>query len=77
MLGDHLACGINDELIQCRLLAETTLDFKKAMKIATSMVAAVKNAKDLSLEMATDEQQVQPVNRMDKKTARKPTRPQG
>lgn len=67
MLRDRLVCGINDEQIQRRLLAETTLDFKKAMKIATSMEAAVQNAKDLSLKMANDAQQSQPVNRMDEK----------
>ena len=48
MLRDRLVCGINDEQIQRRLLAESTLDFKKAMKIATSMETAIKNAKDLT-----------------------------
>ena len=32
MLRDRLVCGINDEQIQRRLLAESSLDFKKAMK---------------------------------------------
>ncbi|CAB4039062.1 Hypothetical predicted protein [Paramuricea clavata] len=40
MLRDRLVCGINDEQIQRRLLAESSLDFKKAMKIATSMETA-------------------------------------
>jgi hypothetical protein len=52
MLRDRLVCGINDEQIQCRLLAESSLDFKKAMKIATSMQTAVKNARDLTHQMA-------------------------
>jgi uncharacterized protein YjbK len=52
MLRDWLVCGINDEQIQRRLLAESSLDFKKAMKIATSMEAAVKNARDLTNQMA-------------------------
>ena len=53
MLRDRLVCGINDEQIQRRLLAESTLDFKKAMKIATSMEIAVKNAKDLTHQTAS------------------------
>ncbi|CAB3992544.1 Retrovirus-related Pol poly from transposon [Paramuricea clavata] len=52
MLRDRLVCGINDEQIQCRLLAESSLDFKKAMKIATSMETAVKNAQYLTHQMA-------------------------
>ncbi|CAB4041637.1 Hypothetical predicted protein [Paramuricea clavata] len=52
MLRDRLVCGINDEQIQRRLLAESSLDFKKAMKIVTSMETAVKNARDLTHQMA-------------------------
>ena len=35
MLRDRLVCEINNE--QRRLLAESSLDFKKTMKLATSM----------------------------------------
>ena len=52
MLRDRLVSGINEEQIQRRLLAESSLDFKKAMKIATSMETAVKNARDLTHQMA-------------------------
>ena len=48
MLRDRLVCGINDEQIQRRLLTESSLDFKKAMKLATSMETAVKNARDFN-----------------------------
>ena len=48
MLRDRLVCGINDEQIQRRLLAESSLDFKKAMKLATSMETDAKNARDLT-----------------------------
>ena len=41
MLRDRLVCGINDEQFQRRLFAESTLDFRKAMKIATSMETAI------------------------------------
>ena len=33
MLRDRLVCGINNEQIQRMLLAESSLDFKKAMKL--------------------------------------------
>ena len=54
MLRDRLVCGINDEQIQrIRSLAESSLDFKKAMKLATSMETAAKNARDLTPKMAS------------------------
>ena len=53
MLCHRLVCKINHEQIQRRLLAESTLDFKKAMKIATSMETAIKNAKDLANQTAS------------------------
>ena len=37
MLRDRLVCGINDEQIQRRLLVESSLDFKKAMKLPQRM----------------------------------------
>ena len=39
MLRDGLVCGVNNENIQKRLLAESTLTFEDALKIATSMEA--------------------------------------
>ena len=47
MLRDRLTCGINDDKIQNRLLAESKLDFKKAMEIALSIKEASKRAKEL------------------------------
>ena len=47
MLRDRLVCGVNDEHIQRRLLAESQLEFKKAMEIATAMETADKNTRDL------------------------------
>jgi hypothetical protein len=52
MLPDRLVCEINDEQIQRRLSAESSLDYKKAMKIATSMETAVKNVRYLTHQMA-------------------------
>ena len=47
MLPDRLVCGANDERIQRRLLAESQLEFKKAMELATAMETADKNTRDL------------------------------
>ena len=54
MLRDRL-CRINDEHIQGRLLAEHSLDFKKALKIATSMETAVKSSQELANQMAKED----------------------
>ena len=43
MLRDCLVCGVNDERKQRRLLAESRLDFKKALELATAMEIADKN----------------------------------
>ena len=55
MLRDRLVCGVNDEQIQRRLLAESSLDFKKALKIATSMETAVKSCRELANQMAQED----------------------
>ena len=47
MLRDRLVCRVNDERIQQRLLAESQLEFKKAMELATAMETADKNTRDL------------------------------
>ena len=47
MLRDRLVCGINDNRLQRRLLAEANLTFKKAYEIAQAMEAAERSAKEL------------------------------
>ena len=47
MLRDRLVCGINDESIQRRLLAETALTFKKALELAQGMETAAKNVQEM------------------------------
>ena len=48
ILRDRLVCGVNDDRIQLKLLAEKdTLTFENAMDLALAMEAASKNAKDL------------------------------
>ena len=48
MLRDRIVCGINDAVIQCRLLSEKALTFKTALELAQSMESAAKNLKELS-----------------------------
>ena len=43
-----IICGINEQRIQCRLLAESDLTFDKAVKIAQGMEAATRNSQLLS-----------------------------
>ena len=52
MLRDRLVCGVNDDRIQRRLLAEPTLDLKRALEIAHGMETAAKDVRDLKGEMA-------------------------
>ena len=47
MIRDRLVCGINDDSIQRRLLAEQDLTYKKAVELAQSLEMAVQNMKDL------------------------------
>ena len=46
-LRDRLVCGINDDGIQRRLLAEKTIDFNKAFALAQSMELAARNVQDM------------------------------
>ena len=47
MLRDRLVCGVSDQRVQRRLLAEAKLTFQKAYDIALAMEAAERNAREL------------------------------
>ena len=47
MLRDQLACGVRDSRIQKKLLAESTLDFKKVFEIAQAVETAEHQVKEL------------------------------
>ena len=47
MLRDRIVCGINDDTIQRRLLAECELSFKKAAEGAQIMETAPRDVKEL------------------------------
>eukprot|EP00731_Ephydatia_muelleri_P001678 Em0001g1678a len=51
MLRDRLVCGIKDEHIQRRLLAEPNLTFKKAQDIAQALESADRNTADLQQQV--------------------------
>ena len=47
-LRDRFVCGLHNEIIQKRLLVETSLTFEKALKIAIAMETATKDAVELT-----------------------------
>ena len=47
MIRDRLVCGVNNDLIQRRLLSETELGLKKALELALGMETAAKNVREL------------------------------
>ena len=47
MLRDRLVCGINEAVIQRRLLAEPRLTLQKALELAQGMEAAAQNSREL------------------------------
>ena len=49
MIRDRLVCGINDESIQKRLLAEPKLTYAKAVELSQSMETAIQNVKELKV----------------------------
>ena len=50
MLRDRIVCGVNDQQIQKKLLAEKTLSFDRAMEIALAVESATKGARDITQE---------------------------
>ena len=56
MIRDRLVCGVNDDQIQRRLLAEPKLDLKRALEIAQGMETAAKDARDLKAEITSKSQ---------------------
>ena len=73
MLRDRLVCGINNDSIQRRLLAETPkLTFKKALEMSQGMEMAASNVKDIqSCQIGAPSQAVHHVKREAVKPARR------
>lgn len=64
MLRDQLLCSMNDECIQRRLLAESQLEFKKAMELATAMETDDRNTRDLKHVNPNEKPKEPQVNRI-------------
>ena len=47
MLRDRLVCGVQQDSIQQRLLAEKDLTYEKALELARSMEAAAQGSQDM------------------------------
>ena len=47
VLRDRHVCGVNDEWLQRRLLAETELTYQEALELSQTFKSSVKDAKDL------------------------------
>ena len=59
MIRDRLVCRVNNDLIQRRLLSETSLDLKKALELALGMETAAKNVRELQGTRRAAEPQLQ------------------
>lgn len=61
-----MVCGVNDERIQRQLLAESQLDFKKALELATAMEIVDNNTGNIRQGNSVEKPKEQPVNRLSK-----------
>ena len=65
MLRDRLVCGIQDEPIQKKLLAEKALTFEAALSIAQGSEAATKNLKEMQSPVTPITVKQEPVHKVD------------
>ena len=75
MLRDRIVCGISDDTIQRRLLAEPGLTYKKALEISQGIEAANRNMRELHRPSANSSKQrdIASVNNEINKVAPNPT----
>ena len=73
MLRDRLVCGINDQRMQRRLLAEPDLTCKKAVELAQAIESADQNVRDLQKSTPSDLHAITPVEQ--RQTPRRASRP--
>ena len=60
MLQDRLVCGINNDVLQRKLLSESKLKYEKAVELATSHETAAKDAKQLPVATRQDVEESKP-----------------
>ena len=68
MLRDQLICGISDDRIQRRLLAERELTFEKAVEIATATETASKNLINIGEKMPNAPSSDNNINKVEEET---------
>ena len=74
MLRDRIVCGINDDTIQRRLLAEPRLTFKKALEIAQGIETANMNMRELRPSASNTTKEPSATNEINKMTAKHETK---
>ena len=62
MMRDRLVCGIKDEKVQRRLLADPDLKYKRAVELALAFELVSKNTLDLNTQVKEEETPVHRVN---------------
>ena len=70
MLRDRLVCGVNDEVIQKRLLLETDITLKNIEKVALAMESATNNARTTGGGEPLKQESVHKMDKSYKKPAR-------
>ena len=60
MLWDRLVCGINNDVIQRRLLSESKLKYAKAVELATTLETAAKDVKELTIATRQNTEESKP-----------------
>ena len=71
MLRDRLVCGVNNDQIQRRLLAESKLTYKSAIDHATAIETASRDLKDLQGSRTSDVNRVQTQNKKSTSSGRR------
>ena len=71
MLRDRLVCGINNNQIQKRFLAETVLNFQKAVEFALAMESASRSVGDLHMTKTNHPNSARSTEHVDKVTHEK------
>ena len=74
MLCERLFFGVNDERIWRRLLAESHLEFNKAMELATEMDTPDRNTHDLKQRNRNENPKEPQVNSVTKELPKQPPR---
>ena len=73
MLRDRLVCGCNDYRLQCKLLAEESLTFDKALKIAKAVETAERDSQGMQKPSSQVTKPVHSITRRSNPTTKMPS----